>query len=241
MDLRRRLVAEALGTGLLLVAVVGSGTLGERLAQGNTALALLANALASAAALFALIEWLAPLSGAHFNPVVTLALAWRGDITRPVAAAYVATQIVAALAGVGLANAMFGTPVFALSGNVRSGAGLWLSECVFTFGLVGVVWVCSRLRPSSLAAVVGAYVGSGFWMTPTGFGNPAVALARAFTDSFSGIRLEDVPGFVAAELLGATLAVALFGWLATHGRPTPTPPPKAAATPSDTEPASTQS
>lgn len=134
VDLRRRLVAEALGTGLLLVAVVGSGTLGERLAQGNTGLALLANALASAAALF-------------------------------------------------------GSPVFALSGHVRSGAAQWLSECVFTFGLAGVVWVCSRLRPSSMAAVLGAYVGSGFWMTPTGFGNPAVALARAFTDSFSGIPL----------------------------------------------------
>jgi glycerol uptake facilitator-like aquaporin len=223
VDLRRRLVAEALGTCLLLVAVVGSGTLGERLAQGNAAVALLANALASAAALFALIEWLAPLSGSHFNPVVSLALACRGDITRPVAAAYVATQAVAAVAGVGLASAMFGAPVFALSGNVRTGADLWLSECVFTFGLVGVVWVCSRLRPSSVAAVVAAYVGSGFWMTPTGFGNPAVALARALTGSFSGIRLVDVPAFVAAELLGAVLAIQLFGWLlpvaAPAGRP----------------------
>lgn len=213
LTLPRRLAAEALGTGFLLIAVVGSGILGERLAGGNIALALLVNALATAAALFALIEWLAPLSGAHFNPLVSLAMAFRGDLAARVAAAYVPAQIAGAVIGVGIANLMFDAPVFSLSTHARSGTSQWLGEFVSTFGLLGAVWACSRLRPSSLAGVVAAYVGGAFWFTPTDFANPAVTLARALTDTFSGIRPLDVPGFIAAEIAGAGAAVALFRWL----------------------------
>jgi glycerol uptake facilitator-like aquaporin len=213
ISLQRRLVAEALGTGFLLIAVVGSGILGERLAGGNTAIVLLANALATGAALFALIEWFAPLSGAHFNPLITLALAFRGDITSRAAAAYVPIQIIGAVVGVGVANAMFDAPVFSLSTHVRSGPSQLLSEFVSTFGLVGAVWVCSRMRPSSAAGVVATYIGGAFWFTATDFANPAVTLARAFTDTFSGIRPSDVLGFITAEIIGAIAAVIIFRWL----------------------------
>lgn len=211
--LRHRLTAEALGTAFLLIAVVGSGILGERLAGGNTALALLANALATGAALYALIEWLAPMSGAHFNPLITAAMASRGDITSRVAAAYMSAQMIGAVIGVGVADAMFDAPIFSLSTHVRSGPSQLLSEFVSTFGLVGLVWACSQQRPSSVAGVVAAYIGGGFWFTATGFANPAVTLARAFTDTFSGIRLSDVPGFIAAEIAGTVAAVMLFRWL----------------------------
>jgi glycerol uptake facilitator-like aquaporin len=207
------MAAEALGTGFLLIAVVGSGILGERLSGGNIALTLLVNALATAAALFALIEWLSPISGAHFNPLVSLALAFRGDIAGRLAAAYVPAQIIGAVIGVGIANAMFDAPVFALSTHVRSGVSIWLGEFVATFGLLGAVWTCSLLRPSSVAGVVAAYIGGAFWFTPTDFANPAVTLARALTDTFSGIRPPDVPGFIAAEMAGATAAVIVFRWL----------------------------
>jgi glycerol uptake facilitator-like aquaporin len=213
MSIPRRLTAEALGTGFLLIAVVGSGILGERLAAGNPALALLANALATAAALFALIEWLAPLSGAHFNPLVTLAMAFRGDITLRAAAAYVPIQLIGAVIGVGIADAMFDAPVFSLSTHARHGPSQLLSEFVSTFGLVGAVWICSRTRPASVAGVVAAYIGGAFWFTATDFANPAVTLARAFTDTFSGIRPSDVPGFIVAEIAGAMAAVIMFRWL----------------------------
>jgi glycerol uptake facilitator-like aquaporin len=213
ISLPRRLVAEALGSGFLLIAVVGSGILGERLAAGNIAVALLANALATAAALFALIAWLAPLSGAHFNPLVTLSLAFRGDITRRAAAAYLPAQLIGAVIGVGVAEAMFDRPVFALSMHIRSGPSQWLSEFVATFGLIGAVWTCSRLRPSAVAGVVAAYIGAAFWFTATDFANPAVTLARTLTDTFSGIRPVDVPGFLVAEIAGAVAAVIVFGWL----------------------------
>jgi glycerol uptake facilitator-like aquaporin len=163
--LSRRLVAEALGTGFLLIAVVGSGIFGERLSGGNVGLTLLVNALATAATLFALIEWLAPISGAHFNPLVSLALALRGDISGRVAAAYVPAQTFGAVIGVGIANAMFDAPVFALSTHARSGASIWLGEFVATFGLLGAVVTCSLLRPSSVAGVVAAYIGAAFWFT----------------------------------------------------------------------------
>jgi glycerol uptake facilitator-like aquaporin len=208
--LSRRLAAEALGTGFLLIAVVGSGILGERLAGGNVALALLVNALATAVALFALIEWLAPLSGAHFNPLVSLAMALRGDIAGRAAAAYLPAQIAGAIAGVAVAHLMFEVPVFSVSTHVRSGASQWLGEFVSTFGLLGAVLTCSRLRPSSIAGVVAAYVGGAFWFTPTDFANPAVTLARALTDTFSGIRPLDVPGFIVAEIAGAGAAVVVF-------------------------------
>ncbi|WP_349628609.1 MIP/aquaporin family protein [Bradyrhizobium sp. JYMT SZCCT0180] len=216
--LPRRLVAEALGTGFLLIAVVGSGILGERLSGGSFGLTLLVNALATAAALFALIEWLGPLSGAHFNPLVSLALAFRGDITGRVAVAYVPAQIAGAVIGVGIANAMFDAPVFAFSTHARSGASIWLGEFVATFGLLGAVWTCSLLRPSSVAGVVAAYIGGAFWFTPTDFANPAVTLARALTDTFSGIRPSDVPGFLIAEIAGAVAAVVTFQWLSPKAK-----------------------
>ncbi|WP_328412219.1 MIP/aquaporin family protein [Nocardia sp. NBC_00403] len=213
LSLPRRLVAEALGTGFLLTAVVGSGILGQRLAGGNTAIALLVNALATAAALFALIEWFAPVSGAHFNPVVTAALAVRGDISRRAAIAYVPAQVWGAVTGVAVADLMFGEPVWSWSTSPRHGGAQLLGEFVSTFGLVGAVWVCSRTRPSKVAGVVATYIGAAFWFTPTDFANPAVTVARALTNTFSGIRPADVPGFVLAEIIGVTAAVVLFGWL----------------------------
>ncbi|WP_028138931.1 aquaporin [Bradyrhizobium japonicum] len=214
MSLARSLVAEGLGTAYLLIAIVGSGILGERLAAGNAALALLANALSTGAALYALIVWLAPLSGAHFNPLVSLVLAFRGDIAPRVVGFYVPAQLLGAVAGVAIADAMFDLPPYSLSSHLRSGPSQWLSEFLVTFGLIGMVWTCSRMRPAALAGAVAAYIGAGFWFTATDFANPAVALARAFTDTFSGIRPIDVPGFIAAEMLGAVAAVALFRWLA---------------------------
>ncbi|WP_249779888.1 aquaporin [Bradyrhizobium sediminis] len=213
ISLRRRLTAEALGTGFLLVAVVGSGILGERLSAGNAAIALLANALATAAALFALIEWFAPLSGAHFNPLITFAMAIRGDISPRAAVAYMPIQIAGAVIGVGVAHLMFDVPVFSLSRHVRSGPSQLFSEFVSTFGLVGIVWTCSLTRPSSVAGAVAAYIGGAFWFTATDFANPAVTVARALTDTFAGIRPSDVVGFVAAEAAGALAAIAVFRWL----------------------------
>lgn len=218
-SLPRRAVTEALGTGFLLAAVVGSGILGERLCAGNTAVALLANALATAAVLFALIEWLAPLSGAHFNPLVTAMLVFRGDCGLREAAAYVPAQVVGAVIGVGVADAMFDVPLFAWSTHARAGASQWLSEFVVTFGLIGVVWTCSRTRPSALASVVATYIGGAFFFTATDFANPAVTLARALTATFAGIRPEDVVPFIAAEIAGAVAAAITFQWLL----PQPTP------------------
>jgi glycerol uptake facilitator-like aquaporin len=232
--LSRRLAAEALGTGFLLIAVVGSGILGERLSGGSVGLALLVNALATAAALFALIEWLTPLSGAHFNPLVSLAMAVRGDMAAFAAAAYVAAQIAGAVAGVAIANLMFDAPVFSLSAHARTGASQWLGEVVSTFGLLGAVLTCSRLRPSSVAGVVAAYVGGAFWFTPTDFANPAVTLARALTDTFAGIRPSDVPGFIVAEIAGAGAAIVLFRWLLpTAVAPVGLTLPRSAASPSN--------
>lgn len=216
--LSRRVVAEGLGTGFLLISIVGSGILGERLAGGNTAIALLANALATSAALFALIEWLSPLSGAHFNPLVTITSALRGDINARAAAAYLPAQVVGAIIGVGVANAMFGEAIFSMSVHARSGPAQWLSEFVATFGLIGAVWTCSLIRPSSVAGVVAAYVGGAFWFTATDFANPAVTIARALTDTFAGIRVSDVPGFIVAETLGAAAAVTVFRWLVPAAR-----------------------
>lgn len=193
----RRLAAELLGTSFLLIAVVGSGITGERLAAGNRALVLLAEALATGAALFAVIEWLGPPSGAHVNPLVTLALLARGDIHARAAAACLPAQFAGGLVGVGAANAMFGAPVFSLSARVRSGPAQALGEFVAAFGLIGAVWTCSRLRPAALAGVVAAYVFGAFWFTPTGFANPALTVARILTGGFSGIRPADVPGFLA--------------------------------------------
>jgi len=210
----RRIVAEATGTAFLLAAVVGSGIMGERLSAGNVAIALLANTLATGAMLVALILTFGPISGAHFNPAVTLADAWQRGIAWRHVPAYVAAQVGGAFAGVAAAHLMFGEPVFAASRHIRSGAAQMFSEFVATFGLLAVIWGCARLRSAVVPFAVGAYIAGAYWFTSsTSFANPAVTLARSLTDTFSGIRPADVPGFVIAQLAGATAATALFAWL----------------------------
>lgn len=211
---RRRVVAEAVATALLLAAVVGSGIMGERLADGNTALALLANTLATGAALVALILAFGPISGAHLNPVVTLGEAWAGRVPWQDALPYVTAQVTGALAGVGVANIMFGEPLFSAARQARHGPALLLGEVVATFGLVAVIRGCAGLQPLAMAGAVGAYITAAYWFTSsTSFANPAVTLARAASDTFTGIRPADVPAFVAAQLLGGALASLLFRWL----------------------------
>jgi glycerol uptake facilitator-like aquaporin len=210
----RRAAAEALGTALLLAAVVGSGIMGERLAGGNVAIALLANTIATGSALVALILTLGPISGAHFNPAVTLADAWQGGLAWRDVPAYVAAQIGGAFAGVAAAHLMFSEPVFFASHHARSGSALLFSEFVATFGLLSVIWGCARLRSSAVPFAVGAYITAAYWFTAsTSFANPAVTLARAASDTFAGIRPADAPGFIGAQLAGAAAATALFRWL----------------------------
>lgn len=215
MTVGRRLVAEGVGTAMLLAAVVGSGIMGERLAGGNVALALLANTLATGAALVALILAFGPISGAHFNPAVTVCDASQGGVPWRDAGRYVAAQVAGAVVGVATADLMFEEPVFALSQHARQGPAQLLSEFVATFGLLATVWGCSRLRSAAVVPfAVGAYVTAAYWFTAsTSFANPAVTLARSLTDTFAGIRPSDVPGFVVAQLLGASAATALFRWL----------------------------
>lgn len=214
MTLARRIVAEGLGTALLLAVVVGSGIMAERLAGGNTAIALLANALATGAGLVALILMFGPVSGAHFNPVVTLSAAWQGLHPPRDVLPYLAVQTFGALAGVATAHAMFGLEAFTASLHVRSGAGQWWSECVATFGLLGVIIGCTRSRPGVTPFAVAGYITAAYWFTAsTSFANPAVTLARSVTDTFAGIRPVDAPGFIAAQLLGAAAATVLFRWL----------------------------
>ncbi len=214
MTLARAVTAEALGTGLLLAVVVGSGIMGERLAGGTVALALAANAAATGAGLFVLIRVLAPVSGAHFNPVVTL-IAWRkGAMMKATAAAYLLAQTLGALAGVAVAHLMFGLAAFAPSATARSGPTQWLSEIVATFGLVLTLEAAVRHRDQSIALLVAAYITAAYWFTAsTSFANPAVTLARALTPTFSGIQPADVAGFVAAQLAGGALAFVLSRWL----------------------------
>jgi glycerol uptake facilitator-like aquaporin len=210
----RRLAAEGIGTAFLLAAVVGSGIMGERLAGGNVAIALLANTAATGAALVALISTFGPISGAHFNPAVTLADAARGRLAWDQVPGYCLAQVVGALAGVAAAHLMFGEPLLQLSAHARSGPAQAFSELVATFGLLATIQGCSRLQPGSVPFAVGAYITAAYWFTAsTSFANPAVTLARAATDSFSGIRPADVPGFVLAQLAGAGAATALFRWL----------------------------
>lgn len=213
-DLARRAVAEAIGSALLLATIVGSGIMGERLAGENVAIALLANTLATGAALVALILTFGPISGAHFNPAVTLADAVAGGMPWRDAPAYVAAQIAGAFVGVAAAHAMFGEPLFTASTHVRSGGAQAFSELVATFGLVTVIWGVSRRRPEMVPVAVGAYITAAYWFTAsTSFANPAVTLARAATDTFAGIRPSDAPAFVVAQLLGAGIATAVFRWL----------------------------
>ena len=210
----RALVAEALGTAFLLAAVVGSGIMGEQLAGGNVAIALLANTLATGAALVALILTFGPISGAHFNPVVSLADASQGGIMWAAAAKYVVAQIVGALAGVAAAHLMFAKPIFAVSTHARSGLSQAFSESVATFGLLSVIWGCSRRQPKVVAFAVGAYITAAYWFTAsTSFANPAVTIARTLTDTFAGIRPADAPGFIVAQLIGAAASTLAFRWL----------------------------
>ena len=210
----RLAVAEALGTALLLAAVVGSGIMGERLAGGNVAMALLANTVATGAALVALILTLGPVSGAHLNPAVTLAEAWQGGLGWRDVPAYIGAQIGGAFAGVAAAHVMFGEPVFFASHHVRSGGAQLFSEFVATFGLLSVILGCGRVRSSAVPLAVGAYITAAYWFTAsTSFANPAVTLGRAASNTFAGIRPADAPGFVIAQLAGAAAATALFRWL----------------------------
>lgn len=214
MSYARRLVAEAVGTALLLAAVVGSGIMGERLAGGSVGLALLANTIATGAALLALIATFGAISGAHFNPAVTLADAARGGLPWAEVPGYVAAQIVGALAGVAAAHLMFGEPLLAASTKVRSGWPQGFSEFIATFGLLSVIWGVSRWRAESVPGAVAAYIMAAYWFTAsTSFANPAVTLARSATDTFAGIQPADVPMFVAAQLFGAAAATLLFRWL----------------------------
>lgn len=212
--LTRRLAAETLGTALLLAVVVGSGIMGERLAGGNVAIALLANTLATGTGLVVLILTFGPVSGAHFNPAVTLADAWQGGLPWRDVPAYLVAQVVGAFLGVAAAHGMFDLPLYFASTHVRNGPSQWFSEFVATFGLLAVIWGCVRRHPGAAPFAVGAYITSAYWFTAsTSFANPAVTLARAATDTFAGIRPGDAPGFIAAQLLGAAVATALFNWL----------------------------
>jgi len=213
-DLRSRAVAEFLGTAFLLAAVVGSGIMGDRLAGGNVAIALLANTLSTGAILVVLILTFAPISGAHFNPAVTLSMGLSGDLPWRETPVYLAAQLVGAFAGVASAHLMFGLPLFFLSNHPRHGAAQLWSEAVATFGLVFVIFGCSRFRPLATAYAVGAYITAAYWFTAsTSFANPAVTLARSATDTFAGIRPADAPGFIVAQVLGSVTATALFRWL----------------------------
>lgn len=210
----RRAVAEALGTAFLLAAVVGSGIMGERLAGGNIAIALLANTIATGTALVALILTFSPISGAHFNPAVTLADASQGGLAWREVPSYIAAQILGAFAGVAAAHLMFSEPLFFASRHIRAGKAQLFSEFVATFGLLSVIWGCARLRSSAVPFAVGAYITGAYWFTSsTSFANPAVTLARAVSDTFAGIRPVDAPGFIIAQLAGATAATLLFRWL----------------------------
>ncbi len=213
-SLQHRFVAEFLGTLLLLTAVVGSGIMAERLAGGNMAIALLANTIATGAALVALILAFGPVSGAHLNPAVTLADAWQGGISWREAPVYIVAQLVGAFVGVVVAHLMFGLVALSVSTHQRSGPAQWFSEFVATFGLLSVIWGCVRQRPSAVPYAVGAYITAAYWFTAsTSFANPAVTIARSASNTFAGIRPTDVAGFVGAQLAGAFVATLLFQWL----------------------------
>jgi len=212
--LPKRLTAEALGTGLLLAVVVGSGVMGEGLAGGNGAVALLANSVATGTGLAVLIVLFGPLSGAHFNPAVTLAAALQGDLPWRDVPAYLIAQVAGAFVGVAAAHGMFDLPAFFASHHARTGTAQWFSEFVATFGLLATIWGCVRQQPGAVPVAVGAYITAAYWFTAsTSFANPAVTLARAATDTFAGIRPADAPAFIVAQLLGALAATLLFRWL----------------------------
>ncbi|HTU57881.1 MAG TPA: MIP/aquaporin family protein [Polyangiales bacterium] len=213
-DLSRRAAAEALGSAFLLATVVGSGIMAERLADGNVALALLANTVATGAGLTALILTFGSISGAHFNPAVTLADATQGGVAWREVPVYVAAQLAGAFAGVALAHLMFGEALFSASQHVRNGPAQWLSEFIATFGLLATIWGVARRRAADAPYAVGAYITAAYWFTAsTSFANPAVTLARSASDTFAGIRPLDVAPFVASQLTGALAATVVFRWL----------------------------
>jgi glycerol uptake facilitator-like aquaporin len=215
MTLIQRATAELIGTAMLLAAVIGSGIMGERLAGGNVAIALLANTLATGAALVALILTFGPISGAHFNPAVTLADASQGGLAWREVPPYILAQIAGAFGGVAIAHVMFGLPLFFAARHERAGLRQSFSEFVATFGLLAVIWGCVRFRSAMVPFAVAAYIMAAYWFTAsTSFANPAVTLARSASDTFAGIRPSDVPGFIVAQLLGAAAATLLFQWLA---------------------------
>jgi len=220
-DLQRRLAAEALGTAFLVATVVGSGIMAETL-TGDRALALLCNTLPTGAILVVIISIFGPVSGAHFNPAVTFAMRLRGEIANAEAGLYVLAQIAGGVAGAWAAHLMFDMPVLQASTTLRSGVGQWWAEIVATFGLVGTIFAALRVRAEAIPWLVGLYITAAYWFTAsTSFANPAVAIARGFSDTFSGIRPLDVPAFIVAELIGAALATVLFAWLMRPADPRP--------------------
>jgi glycerol uptake facilitator-like aquaporin len=212
--LKQRIAAEAVGTALLLAAIVGSGIMGDRLAHGEQAIALLANSVATGAALVALILTFGPISGAHFNPAVTIADASQGGLAWRDVPVYLGAQVGGAVIGVWTAHAMFGEPIVMLSAHERSGTAQLFSEFVATFGLLTVIWGCARRRSEAVPFAVAAYITAAYWFTAsTSFANPAVTLARSLTNTFAGIRPIAVPGFILAQFAGAAAATLLFRWL----------------------------
>jgi len=224
-NLRARLTAEFLGSAFLVAAVIGSGIMGERLAGGNVAIALLANTIATGAALLALILTFGPVSGAHLNPAVTLADAMEHGIAWSEAAAYMCVQCAGGVAGAIVAHLMFGLRWYSWSTHSRHGWALVFSEFVATFGLLSVIWGCSRLRSAAVPFAVASYITAAYWFTAsTSFANPAVTIARSLSDSFAGIRRGDVPLFIGAQIAGAVCATAVFRWIVPKLEPqTPNP------------------
>lgn len=216
-DLPRRLAAETLGTALLLATVVGSGIMAENLAGGNVAIALLGNTIPTGAILVVLITIFGPVSGAHFNPAVTLSFLIRREITIGAAIAYVAVQVIGGIIGTWSAHLMFAQEIFQLSSHVRTGGAQWFSEGVATFGLVATILGTLRWRPEAVAYMVGLYITAAYWFTAsTSFANPAVTIARSLTDTFSGIYPAHAPGFILAQLVGALVATLTIGWLVSR-------------------------
>jgi glycerol uptake facilitator-like aquaporin len=219
-DLTRKLAAEALGTLILVMAVVGSGIMAERLAGGNQALALLCNTIATGAVLYVIITIYAPVSGAHFNPAVSMVAAMRGELDRRTALLYVLVQIAGGCLGAILAHLMFGLDLFQLGAKARNGIGQWAGEFIATFGLIGTILGCVKFKPEAVATAVALYITSAYWFTAsTSFANPAVTIARSLSDTFAGIAPPDAPGFIIAEILGALAAAWLFGWLFALKKP----------------------
>ena len=220
-DLTRRLAAEALGTLILVMAVIGSGIMAAKLAGGNQAIALLCNTLATGAVLVVIITIFVSVSGAHFNPAVSLVMLLRGNLDRRTALAYIAVQIVGGCAGAVVAHLMFGLEPLQLGSTARTGFGQWLGEFIATFGLIATILGCIRFRPDALAMAVGLFITSAYWFTAsTSFANPAVTIARSLSDTFAGIAPSNAPAFIVAELLGALAAASLFAWLFAGGAAT---------------------